>query len=456
MERMLLGLVIGIFLLITLVLKTKIHTFIAVILASAVTGIVGGMTPPDVVNAITSGFGSTLGSIGIIIGFGVMMGRILEVSGAAERMAYTFIKVLGKGKEEVALALTGLLVSIPIFADSGFVILAPLYKAISKKTRKSVVGLGVALATGLIVTHHLVPPTPGPLGVAAIFGADIGLVILWGLVVSIPLVVVGILYAKYIGKKLYQVPSEDGMDWERGEFKANEASALNLDEMFPNINELPGTFVSFAPIVIPVILIFANTLSSALKVSGGLMEAISFVGSPTIAVGIGLIVSIYTLAAKESREDVLQKMEDGVSSAGIILLITGAGGAFGYIIRTSGIGDYLATIIAELPIPAILVPFVIASVIRLIQGSGTVSMITAASISAPILATLQINPVFATLSACLGAMVFSYFNDSFFWVVTRMVGITDVKEQLKTWSIPTTLCWFTGGVLIVILNAIFG
>ena len=138
------------------------------------------------------------------------------------------------------------------------------------------------------------------------------------------------------------------------------------------------------------------------------------------------------------------------------IMITGAGGAFGYIIRSSGIGDYLAGVIASMPLPAILVPYIIASVIRLIQGSGTVSMITAASISAPILATLNINPVFATMSACMGAMVFSYFNDSFFWVVTRMVGITDVKEQLRTWSVPTTICWACGGVLLMIANAIFG
>ena len=211
--QMILGLVVGVFLLSLLVLTTKIHTFIALIIASAATGIIGGMLPSEVVANITGGFGSTLGSIGIIIGFGVMMGRILEVSGAAERMAYTFIKVLGKGKEEWALAATGLVVSIPIFVDSGFVILSPLYKALSKKTKKSVVGLGVALAAGLIITHHLVPPTPGPLGVAGIFGADIGQVILWGIVFSIPLMIVGVIYAKYIGKRLYQLPTEDDMGW---------------------------------------------------------------------------------------------------------------------------------------------------------------------------------------------------------------------------------------------------
>ena len=455
--QIMLGLVVGVFLLVFLVLKTKIHTFLALILASSATGLIGGLMPADVINNITGGFGSTLSSIGIIIGFGVMMGRILEVSGAAERMAYTFVKILGKGKEEWAMAFTGLVVSIPIFADSGFVILTPLFKALSKRTKRSVVGMGTALAAGLIITHHLVPPTPGPLGVAGIFGADVGMVILWGIAFSIPLVLVGIAYAKYNGRKIYQIPSDDGLSWERpDEIQEEEMKELNIEEMFPNLDKMPGTAVSFAPIIVPIILIFLNTLTAALGVEGMASQIFTFIGSPTIAVAIGLILAIYTLAGNEKREDVLNQMEEGVASAGIILLITGAGGAFGYIIRSTGIGDYLAQVIAGLPIPAILIPFAIATVIRLIQGSGTVSMITAASISAPILSTLNVNPVFATISACMGAMVFSYFNDSFFWVVNRMMGITDVKEQIKTWSVPTTIIWGVGGVLVLIVNAIFG
>lgn len=451
---MILGLVVGVFLLIVLVLKTKIHTFIALIIAAAATGIIGGMLPGDVVSSITGGFGSTLGSIGIVIGFGVMMGRILEVSGAAERMAYTFVKVFGKGKEEWALAVTGLVVSIPVFVDSGFIILTPLYKALSRKTGKSIVGLGVALASGLVITHHLVPPTPGPLGVAGIFGADIGQVILVGLVFSIPLVIIGVIYAKYIGRKINQIPAEGGGGWERGGYSVQKD--VSIEAMFPDRDKLPSAIASFAPIVFPIVLILLQTVLSAFKVTGVLADIFNFIGSPTIAVAAGLILAICTLMAKETREKVIARLEEGVASAGMILLITGAGGAFGNIIRESGIGDWLAEVISKMPLPAILIPFIIATVIRLIQGSGTVAMITAASISAPVLAQLDINPVFATMSACIGAMAFSYFNDSLFWVITRMVGITDVREQLRTWSIPTTLLWATGGVLLIIVNALFG
>ena len=451
--QMLLGLVVGVVLLIYLILKTKVHTFLALIIASAVTGLVGGMMPREVATAITSGFGSTLSSIGIIIGFGVMMGRILEVSGAAERMAYTFIKTMGKGKEDIALALTGFIVSIPIFADSGFVILTPLVKSISRKTKQSVIGLGCALAGGLFVTHHLVPPTPGPLGVAAIFGADLGSVILWGLAMSVPVTIAGVIYARWLGKHIYQLPADDGLNWERGEYDTNRISAAgNIEEMFPNLNELPSAFVSFMPIVLPVILIFLNTLCSALGVKGALGEAAVFLGNPVIAVAIGLVVSIYTLAAKATRDEAIKRMEEGVESAGIILLITGAGGALGYIIRTAGIGDYLGKLIAGLPIPAILVPFLVATAVRCIQGSSTVAMITSASISAPILGSLGVNPVLATMSTCMGAMAIGHFNDSFFWVVNRMLGITDTKEQIKTWSMPTVVMWVTGCAVIMIAS----
>ena len=206
--RMLVGLLIGIALLIVLVMKTKVQAFLALILCTIVVGVIGGMplTATDIVNAagesksavsiinsITGGFGGTLGSIGIIIGFGVMMGQIFEVSGAAKRMAFTFLKLFGKDKEEAAMALTGFLVSISIFCDSGFVVLSPIAKALSRTTKKSVIGLGVALAAGLVITHSLVPPTPGPLGVCGIFGIDVGLFILLTIVLARPMGVVCII-----------------------------------------------------------------------------------------------------------------------------------------------------------------------------------------------------------------------------------------------------------------------
>ena len=211
-QSMLIGLAIGILVLIFLVLKTKIHAFLALIISTIIVGIVGGMPLNNIVlengqkfgilNSITTGFGSTIGNIGIIIGFGVMMGQIFEITGAAKKMAQVFLKLFGKKREEEALAVTGFLVSIPIFCDSGFLVLAPIAKAISKATKKSVIGLGVSLAAGLVITHSLVPPTPGPLGVSGIFKVDVGHFILLTLVLAIPMMIACIAYSRlYLSKK---------------------------------------------------------------------------------------------------------------------------------------------------------------------------------------------------------------------------------------------------------------
>ena len=451
-SQMIFGLVISIFLLIFLIMKTKIHAFPALIIAAALTGIIGGMPSSNVIASITKGFGNTLGSIGIIIGFGVMMGEIFEFSGAAKRMAKTFIKTLGKGREELALAITGFIVSIPIFCDSGFVILSPLAKAISRKTKKSVITLGVSLALGLVVTHSLIPPTPGPVGVAGLFGISVGSLILWGIVMSIPMVLVGMIYAKYIGKQIYQIPSEDGEGWVR----LSGAQVLTDYTEEKDDEKLPSAFMSFAPIVVPILLILFSTVGTAMKLQGFVPNLVNFFGTPVIAVGIGLLIAIYGLTGKDSRKDTLEKMENGIKAAGIIILVTGGGGALGMVLRDSGAGNYIAELIAKTPLPAILLPFVVASLVRLIQGSGTVAMITAASITAPMMATLNVNPVFAALAACTGSLLFSYFNDSYFWVVTRLLGVKEAKEQIRVWSVTTTIAWAVGLVELLILNAFFG
>jgi GntP family gluconate:H+ symporter len=448
--QLIFGLIIGIFLLLIMILKTKIHPFPALIISAAVIGIIGGLPPSSVISSITKGFGGTLGSIGIIIGFGIMMGRIFEISGAAETMARTFIKILGKGKEELALAITGFVVSIPIFCDSGFVVLFPLAKAISKNTKKSIISLGVSLAVGLVITHSLVPPTPGPVGVAGIFEVSVGSMILWGIVLAIPMLFVGLAYANWLGKKYYQIPDETGEGWIR-----TSPSKVTYTDLGKADKNLPSPFISFAPIIVPIILILLQNVSKLLNITGTFKEVISFLGSPVIAVGIGLLIAIYGLGRKTNRKEFLSELEKGIKSAGIIIFVTGAGGALGMVLRDSGIGNVIAESISKTSIPAILLPFIIATLVRFVQGSGTVAMITAASISAPIIANLDVNPLFAALAASIGSLFFSYFNDSYFWVVNRMMGIEDTKEQIKFWSVTTTLIWATGFVELLIISAIF-
>lgn len=452
------GLIVAVIVLVYLVLRTRVHAFIAMLIASAIAGIVGGLNATETLAVISKGFGGTLGSIGIVIGLGVMMGSILEVSGAAEKMAYSFIKFLGKKKEEWALAITGYVVSIPIFVDSAFVILYPVAKALAKNGKRSLLTLGVALAGGLVVTHHTVPPTPGPLGVAGLFGVDIGAMLLVGMIFAIPAVIGIVLYAKWLDKK-YPTFNQEAFTEEE------------LREKFDNYIEskekknLPGLGISMLPIVLPIVLIFIKAIVDLIAKQpqftwipdSDIYQVIAFVGSPIIALALSVLVSIYALLPNADKHTTALHLEEGVKTAGIILLVTGAGGALGAVLRDSGAGQQLAEQVANLPISPILIPFIVSTLVRFIQGSGTVAMITAASISAPILAEIPgVNMLLAAQAATMGSLFFGYFNDSLFWVVNRMMGINDVKKQMIVWSVPTTIAWAVGGMMVILSNLIWG
>lgn len=460
-ERMLIGLAIGIAVLIFLVLKTKVQAFLALIICTVIVGVVGGMPLLNttievdgvektfgIINSITSGFGGTLGSIGIIIGFGVMMGQIFEVTGAAKRMAYTFLKLFGKKREEEALALTGFLVSIPIFCDSGFVVLAPIAKAISRATKKSFIGLGVALAAGLVITHSLVPPTPGPLGVCGIFGIDVGSFILLTIILALPMTIACIAYSRlYLSKKYYRIPNEDGEVVEAPYREPDYDGAFAMD-----MSGVPGALESFMPLLVPIVLILINTVATAVGATTGIMEILIFLGQPIVAVGIGLLVAIFTLGRKLDRHTCLSEMEKGMMSAGIIMLVTGGGGALGQIIKDSGLGNFMAEGLAQTAIPIVVLPLLISTAMRFIQGSGTVAMTTAASISAPIIIAAGASPLLGAIACCVGSLFFGYFNDSYFWVVNRTLGVSEAKDQLKVWSVTSTIAWAVGVVEVLVLN----
>ena len=457
-QRMLIALVIGIIFLIIMVLKTKIQAFLALIVTTVLVGVIGGMpllniTLEDgktfgIINSITSGFGGTLGSIGIIIGFGVMMGQIFEVTGAAKRMAHTFLQLFGKGREEEALAFTGFLVSIPIFCDSGFVVLAPIAKALSKATKKSVIALGVSLAAGLVITHSLVPPTPGPLGVCGIFGIDVGFFILMSIVLALPMAIACIIYARTVLAKKYYWLMDDNDEVHPAKYQDPDyEAAFNMD-----MTGVPGTLESFMPLILPIILILINTVASALKMATGFMQVLIFLGQPIVAVGLGLIVAIFTLGNRLDRATALAEMEKGMASAGIIMLVTGGGGALGQIIKDSGLGTYMADGLSQTAIPIIILPLVISTAMRFIQGSGTVAMTTAASISAPILIAGGVNPTLGAIACCVGSLFFGYFNDSYFWVVNRTLGVSEAKDQLQIWSITSTIAWAVGVVEVLVLS----
>lgn len=457
--RMMLGLAIGIIVMIVLVMKTKIHTFIALLLAALITGLVGGMPVTDgnditgVITAIKDGFGNTLKSTGIIIGLGVMMGGILEVSGAAEQLAFTFIRWIGKRKEEWALALTGWVVSIPVFADSAIVIFAPLVKAMSSVTGISTVGLALSLACGLQMTHCLVPPTPGPLTAAGLMNVDVGQMILLGMIISIPMLLIVVPYCKWVGKKIYQIPSKDGNGYERKEYKKEYIKTMDEVEKLVAQKKLPSFGVSIAPILVLIILIFTKTFWNLFGSREGITNTIiSLFGEPIIALAIGTVIAIYGLVRKEENKRVINIMDTAVKDTGLIMLITGAGGALGNVIKVSGIGDILGEAVVGLPIPPILIPFIIAALMRIALGSATVAITTAASLTAPLMVTISASPLLLAMSCCVGAISFSYFNDSGFWVFNGMFGVSELKDQLKCKTAVSLIMAAVGVVMLLILQ----
>ena len=424
---------------IIMVMKTKVHSFMALLIAALITGVIGGMPVTDItltdgtvqqvglITAIQEGFGSTLKSTGIIIGLGVMMGGILEKSGAAEKMAYSFIKAIGQKNEEWALAITGWFISIPVFADSAIVIFAPLCKAMSRVTGKSVVGLALSLAVGLQLTHCLVPPTPGPLTAAGMFNVDVGTMIIGGALISIPMLIIVVFYTKWIGKKIYQIPDENG-GFERKEFKKEYIKSLDELNTMMNEKELPGFLSSVAPIIIPIILILLKTILDFVGIHNSVIDLL---GSPIVALGIGTLLAIYGLVKSEPNKSVLAMMDNAIKDTGIIMLITGAGGSLGNVVKVSGIGTALGEMVTSWALPAVLIPFIIAALMRISLGSATVAITTAASLTAPLMSMLSISPLLMSLSCCVGAISFSYFNDSGFWVFNGMFGLTELKDQVR-------------------------
>lgn len=455
---MLLGLLIGIVVMVILVSKTKVHTFIALMIAAIITGVIGGMPLVDIktdettvtglVTAIKDGFGNTLKSTGIIIGLGVMMGGILEKSGAAEKMAYSFIKAVGKKKEEWALAITGWFIAIPVFADSAIVIFAPLCKVISKVTGKSVIGLALAMAAGLQLTHCLVPPTPGPTTAASMLGVDVGQMIFLGALISIPMLIVAVFYCKSVGKKIYQIPTENG-GFDRKEFRQEYIKSMDELDKIIGEKELPSLGMSIAPIVIPLVLILTQTVCN---LAGVKISILAFLGDPIIALAIGTLIAIYGLMRKADNKVVLHVMDDAIKSTGIIMLITGAGGSLGNVVKVSGVGTALGELVMKLPLPAVLIPFVIAAMMRIALGSATVAITTAATLSAPLLTSIAVSPLLMSIACCVGAISFSYFNDSGFWVWNEMFGVTELKDQVRCKTAISLIMSAVGIVELIILS----
>lgn len=425
--------------------KFKLHPFLALIFAAIGFGLLSGMPFAEIVSSVNSGFGDIVGHIGLVIVIGCIIGTFLEESGGAYVMAQGIVRLAGKKRVPLAMLIVGCFISIPVYADSGFVILSPLNKAITKKSGVSLACTAIALSLGLTITHCLVPPTPGPVAATAILGADLGLVILIGLIVSAFVAAESYFFVTRYASRTYIDPDPDG------EITVEEDDA----------KDKPSALRSFLPVVVPLVLIVFKSISDfpgAPFGEGVAASVLRFVGEPVVALIIGMILSFF-LPKKFDREllSTTGWVGKSLTSAAVIIMITAAGGSFGMILRNSGIADILGESLAGANV-GIWLPFIIAAALKSAQGSSTVAIVTTASLIAPMMEALGfVSPVgraLAVMSLCSGAMVMSHVNDSFFWVVTQLSGM-NVKTGCKLHGIGTLLGGLTAMLVVWIGYMIF-
>ncbi len=455
---MILLLVLSIVLIIVTTSVWKLHPFMALIFAALFVGLgaaaFGEFDVMAVESTIRSGFGGILAYIGIVIALGTIIGVFLEKSGAAVKMADTILRIIGPKRPGLAMSIIGWFVSIPVFCDSGYVILSALRKSVTRKAKVSATMMSVALATGLYASHTLVPPTPGPIAAAGNLGLEnsLGLVIIFGAGISIFTMLAGFFWAKYIGKR---VQIQEDLD-----NQADFAKGLDLEdkEIRETYGKLPSTFMAFAPILIPILLIALGTVASfpgEILGVGFMAKLFIFFGKPLMALLVGFLFAL-GLAPKLNEETLMKWIGEGIKIAGPIILITGAGGAFGAIIKATPVAAYLGDAMSGWSI-GILVPFFIAAALKTAQGSSTTALVTTSALMAPLLASLgldsTIGAVLTVMSIGAGAMTVSHANDSYFWVVAEFTGM-DVKTAYKAQTIATLIQGLVTIGIVLILSLI--
>ncbi|AFZ32593.1 putative D-glycerate permease [Gloeocapsa sp. PCC 7428] len=424
--------------------KLKLHPFLALIFAALGFGILAGMPLDEVVESVSDGFGRTLGSIGIVIVAGIILGTFLEKSGGAFTLADSVLKLTKRKNVPLAMAIIGYIVAIPVFCDSGFVILSPLNKALTKKAGMSLAVSAIALSLGLYATHTMVPPTPGPIAAAGLLEADLGLVIVWGLAVSIPALLIGWLFALRFGSRTYIDPEP--------EFSEAEINQI--------MQEGPSALQAFLPIAIPIVLILAKSIADYPTNplgEGFLQTFVSFVGNPLIALLIGVLIS-WSLPKKFNRELLSDRgwVGKALLDSAAIILITGAGGAFGRVLQNSGIAEVIGKNLAGGNL-GIFLPFIISSGIKTAQGSSTVAIVTTATLLAPLLGVLNLDaPIDRALTVVAigaGAMVVSHANDSYFWVVSQFSRMT-TEQAFKLQTLGTLTEGVAAGIIVWIISLV--
>ncbi len=437
--RLVIAAVIGLVILLALIIRFKVSAMIAILLGAVLIGLGAGMSFDQIVKAVDDGIGNTLKGIALLVGLGSMFGAILEISGGAQVLAVTMVDKLGERKAAWALAITGLVIAIPVFFDAGLIILIPLAFSLARRTGRSSLSYAIPLLAGLAVGHAFIPPTPGPVLVASMLGVDLGWVILVGIVCGIAAIIVaGPLWGAYCGRKYYiPVPGDPVPDKARPE-------------------KLPSFLTVVLIILVPLVLIILKSVSGVIEALAPARSVIGFLGEPFVALTIVTLLAMILLGYRHgyTAAELEKVMTKALEPVGLILLVTACGGVLRYILQYSGLGEIIGNAVASASLPLVIVAFVVAALVRISVGSATVAMTMAAGIVAAMPEVAGLPPVhLACITATIagGATVCSHFNDSGFWLVKSLLGM-DEKTTLKTWTVMETLVGFTGFLAALVIS----
>ncbi len=443
--------------LLVLVIKFELPAFVSLLLVSMGTALATGIPLIDVVPIMVAGMGKVLGSVAIVVGLGSMLGRLIEVSGAADNLAHRFTAILGPKRVILALTAAAFILGIPVFFDVAFIILAPIIFAFAKIAGLHPMKVALPVAVILLTVHVAVPPHPGPVAAAGLTGADVGLMTIFGLLISAVVGVVG-----YYAAKIFKVDRI-----ELGPSPASEtleAATVVADNTAPPsgsspattgtrvLTNVPSALTVIGLILLPIVMIMiGSTMITVLPEDSNAIPFFSFIGAPTTSLLVGVLVAYLVIGRKAGwdRKKTSSVTNSALPMVAIIIFVTGAGGVFGNVLVESGIGDALSESLTALGLPVIVAGFVITSALRAAQGSATVAILTTAGLLSEAIATGGYSPVevaLITLAIGFGGLGLSHINDSGFWIVTKYLGLS-VGDGLKTWTVLTTICGVAGFLL---------
>ncbi len=427
-------LTLAIVLLLLLTLK-KVNPFIGLLIVSIGVGIALGMPLQMIGTSIQKGVGDILGSMALILCLGAMLGKLLEVSGAAQQISETLIDKFGENNIQWAVMITGFLIGIPLFYNAGFIILVPLVFSIAKNANKPLLWVAIPMAASLSVTHGFLPPHPGPTGLAAIFNANVGMTLLYGIIISIPTIIIA---GPLFSATLKNIKASPG------------AGFFGTNTIPPE--KLPGKAASFFIALIPVLIIgLAAYIIYVLPGKSSFKNIAAFIGDPVIALLISALVAAVVLNStlKKSMAQIMQLFGDAISSIALIMMIIAAGGAFKQVLIDSGLGDYIASFAGDYDLSPLIAGWAVAALLRVTLGSATVAGLTAAGIVLPLLSITGTSPELMVLAVGAGSLMFSHVNDTGFWMFKEFFNLS-LKQTFLSWSIMETIVSITGllGVLL--------